>query len=217
MTPEQLLRDSDDVAEHSSAGVQKLETRKAAKEKILNGARLDLRTCEAAEAALGAQHAGVNAKLAQLSRDIEKSRGTNSALVLKALASSDVTTVLTKCAASNRSLADQTTILRETLEHIVVELLPSAAIRTTEARIALAEASRDWVLAAAHADLLQLTLELAPAMRRDESLSIGLGPGSRAFGYCEKINRYDIEATDLRMALRQQTAAAQKQVMEAQV
>jgi hypothetical protein len=186
--PQQLYREALAAAPATHEGLATLDARKADAERALETERGKFAECEQFETVLVERQGAINSRINTADKSLSDQCGANTRAVVAALGSKrELPKVLADCAAASRSLTDQMAVLRDALEHVVIVQVPAAQLRTLQARIGVTRATRDWVVAAAHRDLLFEQVLLGPALHFDPSLTINCGEGSRAHVYAAKV------------------------------
>ncbi|MGA2115993.1 MAG: hypothetical protein ABSH56_14725 [Bryobacteraceae bacterium] len=179
------------------------ESRVADAEKALREARKQSEAAEHRVVALTRRQSAINKRLAEVKAQAHDRAGLRAVIA-------DLKAVKKECE-RRAALEQEERLLSEALQFLVAGDLADAELAIRESRLEIRAAERAWVSAKGRSETAKLWADLAPAMRRDPSLTVQLERGGVVVEYVKKLNDLGGEVEALEEALAAQTRATRDQ------
>lgn len=172
-------------------------------EKALREARKRSEAATQLVASLTKRQQAINKRLAEVKTHLHDKAGLRAVIA-------DLKAVKKECE-RRASLEQEKRLLFEALQFLVDGDLADAELAVREARVVVRKAERAWVDAKGRSETAKLWSDLAPAMKRDPSLTVQMEHGGVIVEYVKKLNELDGEITVLEEALAKQTTLVRGQ------
>ncbi len=179
------------------------EKRVAEAERALREARKRSEAAEQRVVALTRRQQAINKRLTEVNAMARDASGLRAVIA-------DLKAVKRECERRS-SLEQEARLLSDALQFLVAGDMADAELAIRESRLEIRAAERAWVVAKGRAETARLWADLAPAMRRDPSLTVQLERGGVVVEYVNKLNELSGEVEALEEALARHAAGVREQ------
>jgi hypothetical protein len=162
-------------------------------ERALRDARQQSEAAEQRVVLLTKRQTAINKRLAEVKGQVRDRSGLRAVIA-------DLRSVKKECE-RRASLEQEERLLSDALQFLVAGDLADAELGVFGTRLAIRRAEREWVSAKGRSETAQLWADLAPAMRRDPSLTVQLERGGIVVEYVKKLNQIEGEIGALETSL----------------